>query len=318
MLSNQETQTITNHLNKVFIPHRSVLEMEALICTCLIEFGYEHIKEIPRNGPDVRKLQEILKIKDIIPLMEIVERFFMITVEKLKPIAMYSRNHHDITRMGNVIAYSKTRIPLFLALYRLKFKFLLINNYLQEFKNNGFRLPQYDSKTTFKEALCDNFYKINKRALDLMIPEKHESNEVRRIMELSGKILREDIIDMATMEDFTSPDKNINYMMRSIKASLFLVRYLFSKIDVNKPFRTKDIQMDVEETISSNVTIPDLIQAISTFHSEENADLLKDSFLAFEFLLKSILEGINNAVEISSGGQIQLNLHSNINDFNIN
>ncbi|MFX1385498.1 MAG: hypothetical protein ACFFBP_24035 [Promethearchaeota archaeon] len=317
-MSNQETQMIINNLNKVFIPHKSVLEMEALICTCLIDFGYDHIREVPSIRPNAEQLYDILKIKGIPPLMEIVERFINITVEKLKPIAMYSRNHHNINRMGNVIAYSKTRIPLFLALYRLKFKFLLLKNYLDRFKQNNYNIISQDSKIKFRTAIYEDYYLKNKMALDLMIPERHESNEVRKRLNLSGKIQREDIIDMATIEDFTSGDKESNYLMRSIKASFFVTKFLFSKIDVLKPFRTGDIQVDVEETISSNIIIPNMIQAVSNFHSENNLNLLKDSFLAFEFLIKNVLEGINNALGIASGGQIQLDLESNIKDFNVN
>ena len=318
MLSSQETQTITNHMNKVFIPHRSILEMEALISTCLIDFGYDHIREAPELRPNLEMLYDILKVRDIPPLMKIVERFFNITVEKLKPIAMYSRNHHDFNRMGNVIAYSKTRVPLFLALYRLKFKFLLIKNYLDEFKNNDYQLGSQDSNGKFRDILYDDFFEINKSALNLMIPERNESNDVRMKMNLSGKILREDIIDMATLNDFTSAGFRENYLMRSIKSSLFIVKFLFSKIDVLKPFRTAEIQVDVEETISSSVTIPNMIEAISNFHSKKDFNLLNDSLLAFDFLLVKILEGINNAISIASGGQIELDLKSNINNFHIN
>lgn len=222
MLSNQETQTITNHMNKVFIPHRSVLEMEALISTCLIDFSYDHIKDIPELRPTLERLHDILKVRDILPLMKIVERFYNITVEKLKPIAMYSRNHHDINRMGNVIAYSKTRVPLFLALYRLKFKFLLIKNYLDEFKNSNYKINSQNSDRKFRDILYEDFYEINKMALNLMIPERNESNEVRMKMNLSGRILRDDIIDMATLFDFTSAGFRENYLMRSIKSSLFI------------------------------------------------------------------------------------------------
>ena len=81
-------QDFINNLNKVFIPHRSVIEMEALISVYLAEFNYDTIKHVPENRPSSQQLIDILGISENYAYEDIIERFINITVQKLKPIAM--------------------------------------------------------------------------------------------------------------------------------------------------------------------------------------------------------------------------------------
>ncbi|MFX1238788.1 MAG: hypothetical protein ACFE8P_13860, partial [Promethearchaeota archaeon] len=262
--------------------------------------------------PSAEKLFDILDIHEEPNFTSIVERFINITVEKLKPIAMYSRKHHDINRMGNVVAYTKTRQPLYLSLYRLKYKFLLIKKFLDRYKNNGYKLETNNPLEKLQDCLYRDFYENNKNSLKLMYPEKQVSDRVKRNLNLAGKILREDIIDMATFEYFTLDDSKINYIMRSIKASLFTAKLMFTKIDVLSPFKTEDIQIDVETKMLSNDFLPSMIPALSKFHSEKNEEMIKDTLSAIDFLMDKVLEGINKGIEIASGGHIRLTLDENL------
>lgn len=286
--------------------------MEALISMFLVEHNYDEIREISEKRPSAEKLCNLLDLHDEPIFKSILERFIDITVDKLKPIAMYSRKHHDITRMGNVVAYTKTRQPLYLALYRLKYKFLLIKRFLDQYVHDGYRLNSSDPTDKLYDVLYKDFYESNMNSFKLMVPEKQVSDQVKRKLNLSGNILSEDIIDMATFEYFTLDDSKTNYIMRSIKASLFAAKLMFTKIDVLSPFKTEDIQIDVEETMLSNDFLPVMILALSKFHSENNIEMIKDTLSAIEFLMNNVLEGINKAVEVASGGNIKLELNDNL------
>ena len=118
-----ESSTILYDLNKVFIPCRTVLEMEALTSLFLEYYNYNEIRELPQAQPSSQSLIEKFRVIDCEPLERIIEYFIEVIVSKLKPIVMYERDHHDRIRMGNVDAYTKTRLCLFFALHRLKLKF---------------------------------------------------------------------------------------------------------------------------------------------------------------------------------------------------
>ncbi|MFX0106517.1 MAG: hypothetical protein ACFE75_13665, partial [Candidatus Hodarchaeota archaeon] len=74
----------------------------------------------------------------------------------------------------------------------------------------------------------------------------------------------------------------------------------------------KETMIDAEEIMISQDFIPELIPAISNCIAEENMNQLEDCFRAYEFMMNRVLEGINNAVEIASGGQINLGLEDTI------
>ena len=58
--------------------------------------------------------------------------------------------------------------------------------------------------------------------------------------------------------------------------------------------------------------IPELIPAISQCYAGNQTQQLRDCFTAYEFMMNRVLEGINYAVEIASGGAILLDLDSTI------
>jgi len=78
-----ESSTILNDLNKVFIPCRTILEMEALTSLFLEYYNYDLIKEIPKSQPSSQKIIKVFRILDCKPLERIIEYFIDGVVQKL-------------------------------------------------------------------------------------------------------------------------------------------------------------------------------------------------------------------------------------------
>ena len=88
---------------------------------------------------------------------------------------------------------------------------------------------------------------------------------------------------------------------------------MFAQIDVLNPFTVgKETMIDAEEIMLSQDFIPELIPAISNCYLGNNPAQLKDLFRAYEFMMNRVLEGLNYAIEIASGGQIILDLDDTI------
>ena len=313
-----ESGTILYDLNKVFIPCRTVLEMEALTSLFLEYYNYDEIKEIPQSQPTSQKLIEKFHVLDCHPLENIIEYFVDVIVSKLKPIVMYERDHHDRFRMGNVEAYTKTRLCLFFALHRLKLKFLVIKHFMDKFKEKNYKLGLSEDQEnlgvhTFLSTFYRDYYKKNKMNLKLMLSSKRMSERVSKLMDTSKTITNEDIINAITFKKFLDDKNRIKFIMKEIKASLFVCKVMFAQMDVYTPFTmAKETMIDAEEIMISQDFIPELIPAISQCYAEKHMPQLEDCFTAYEFLMHRVLEGINYAVETASGGQIVLDLDDTI------
>ncbi|MDX1798480.1 MAG: hypothetical protein R3255_07515 [Candidatus Lokiarchaeia archaeon] len=313
-----ESGTILYDLNKVFIPCRTVLEMEALTSLFLEYYNYDDIKELPHSQPTSQKLIEKFHVIECHPLEHIIEYFIDVVVSKLKPIVMYAREHHDRFRMGNVEAYTKTRLCLFFALHRLKLKFLIIKNFMDKFKDNHFNLDSSKHQSSlgahsFLSAFYEDYYHKNEMNLKLMLSSKRISERVSELMDTSNTITNEDIINAITFKKFLDDKNRIKFIMKEIKASLFVCRVMFAQMDVYTPFTlAKEANIDAEEIMISQDFIPELIPAISQCYAGNHMDQLKDCLTAYEFMMNRVLEGINYEVEIASGGAIILDLETTI------
>ena len=313
-----ESSVILNDLNKVFIPCRTVLEMEALTSLFLEYYSYDLLKEVPQSQPSSHKLMEIFRILECKPLERIIEYFIDVVVHKLKPIVMYARDHQDRFRMGNVAAYTKTRVCLYLALHRLKLKFLIINHFMKTFKNNNFKLNLPEEQEGLgAHAFMASFYKDytnkNKMNLKLMLSTKRTSERVSKLINLEDIVTNEDIIYAISFKKYLDDKNRIKFIMREIKASIFVCRVMFAQMDVYNPFSVgKETMIDAEEIMLNQDFIPELIPAIANCYLDNNPNQLEDLFQAFEFLMNRVLEGINYAIEIASGGQILLDLEDTI------
>jgi len=313
-----ESSTILYDLNKVFIPCRTVLEMEALTSLFLEYYNYDEIKELPETQPSSQSLIEKFRVIDCEPLERIIKYFIEVIVSKLKPIVMYERDHHDRIRMGNVDAYIKTRLCLFFALHRLKLKFLIIKHFMDTFKENKFSLDLPDDQEVlgahaFLSAFYTYYYKKNKMNLKLMLSSKRMSDRVSKLMDTSNTITNEDIINAITFKKLLDDKNRIKFIMKEIKASLFVCKIMFAQMDVYTPFTIGiEAMIDAEEIMISQDFIPELVPAISRRYAEKSMAQLEDCFRAQEFMMKKVLEGINFAVETASGGQINLELEETI------
>ena len=313
-----ESSIILNDLNKVFIPCRTILEMEALTSLFLEYYNYDIIKEIPKSQPSSQKLINVFRILECQPLENIIKYFIDGVVQKLKPIVMYERDHHDRFRMGNVVAYTKTRVCLYLALHRLKLKFLFIKHFMDTFKDNEFKLnlPE-EQEELAPHMFISSFYKDythkNKMNLKLMLSPKRVSERVRNLLDLKDIITNEDIISAITFKKYLDDNNRIKFIMREIKASIFVCKVMFAQMDVFDPFSEgKEVMIDAEEFMINQDFIPVLIPAIANAYSGSNKAQLEDLFRAYNFMMKRVLGGINYAIEIASGGQILLDLEDTI------
>ncbi len=315
-----ESAIILNELNKVFIPCRTVLEMEALTSLFLENYNYDEIKELPNTEPSSHKFIEKFRVVDCQPLERIIEYFIDVIVRKIKPIVMYERDHHDRFRMGNIGAYKKTRLCLYLALHRLKLKFLFIKKFMDLFKENNYKLNLSEEREnlgahTFLSAFYTNYYSKNKMNLKLMLSSKRISKRVSELLDISNIITNEDIINAITFRKYLDDKNRIRFIMKEIKASIFVCKVMFAKMDVFNPFNIgKETMIDAEEIMISQDFIPELIPAISLCYAEKTMNRLDDCFRAYEFLMNRVLEGINYAIEIASGGEIDLDLDRTIYD----
>jgi len=322
-----ESSTILYDINKVFIPCRTVLEMEALTSLFLEYYNYDEIKDLPKSQPTSKKLIEKYRVLDCQPLEKIIEYFIDIVVNKLKPIVMYERDHHDRFRRGNVAAYTKTRLCMYLALHRLKLKFLIIKDFMDKFKESNYDLTLSEEQKllgshAFLSAFYTDYYKKNKMNLKLMLSTKRISERVSKLIDISDTITNEDIINALTFKKYLDDKNRIKFIMKEIKASLFVCKVMFAKIDVFNPFIIKkDTIINAEEMMINQDFIPELIPAIANCYADKSMNQLQDCFRAYEFMMNRVLEGINNAVEIASGGEIILDIEGTIyetgNIFNI-
>lgn len=313
-----ESSIILNDLNKVFIPCRTILEMEALTSLFLEYYNYDLIREIPKSQPSSQKIIEIFQILDCRPLENIIKYFVDGVVQKLKPIVMYERDHHDRFRMGNIVAYTKTRVCLYVALHRLKLKFLFIKHFMDIFKDNEFKLNKPEEQVDlgphlFISSLYKDYTHKNNMNLKLMLSSKRVSDRVSKLLDLKDIITNEDIINAITFKKYLDDNNRIKFIMREIKASIFVCKVMFAQIDVYNPFSVgKEVMIDAEEIMLNQDFIPVLIPAISSAYSKNTKVQLEDLFRAYEFMMKRVLEGINYAIEIASSGQILLDLEDTI------
>jgi hypothetical protein len=294
--------------------------MEAIISLYLLNSNYDKIKEIPETRPSSDRLIDILGLRDTQFYVDIIDYFINCAIPKVKPVVMYAREHHDRFRMGNVAPYTKTRVCVYLALHRLKLKFLIIKNFIDKFKSNEYKLESFyenapNEDINFLTALSKEYYKKNKMSLRLMIQKRRVSERVQKLLDDKESITSEKLFKLATFKVYLERSNIIKFIMREIKASIFVCKLMFAKMDFQNPFSlTEDINLNLEEIMISNDFIPELLPAISKSLMENNLNQIEDCIKAFDFLMDKVLNGINKAIEITSGGQIQIGLYETIYD----
>ncbi len=297
--------------------------MEVLTSLFLIKSTYDEIKELPETRPSSEKLINVLGVNGKESFKNAVKYFNSYVIPKIKPIVMYQRMHHDTQRMGNVIPNAKTRVCLYFALHRLKLRFLLIKNFVDEFKSNKFQLKsknigeteiesELDEKETFLSAFSEFYFNKNELMLKSMIPKNKASKRVKKLLNNEDSITSEQLLIMATFQADPEKPNVIKFLMRDIKASIFVCKLIFAKMDLLNPFSHLEEILDIEELMISNDFIPELIPAISKNLQIGNEIQVKECVKAFDFLMDAVLNSINKVIEISSGGQIQIGIYDTI------
>ena len=315
----QHHNNILNDLNKIFIPCRTVLEMEALLSVYLIDHNYEHIKEVPQSRPSSKNLINILGVADNPLYIDIIEYFINCAIPKVKPIVTYARENYNRIRMGNIIPYSKTRVCVYLALHQLKLKFLIIKSIMDKFENKiisevqSFHNKNADKQNSYLAIFAEEYYLKNKMNLTIIFPKSKASKRVKKLLNNKNSITGEKLLKIASSHEFFDKNNIIKFIMREIKASLFVCKLMFAKMDLSNPFSSKEGTMiDTENIMHSNDFIPELIPSSCKNLDKGNITQFNSCINALNFLLEKVLEGINKAIEIASRGQIQINLYEPI------
>lgn len=310
---------LINDINKVFIPCRTVLEMEALTSLYLEHSNYDNIKELPKTFPTSKELIDKFRVINIEPLERIISHFIDVVVRKLKPIVMYARKHHDRFRMGNVMAYAQTRVCLYFVLHRLKIKFLLIKKIMNDFKVSGYNLKSMygyrsDEDNSLISVFYNEYFEKNLSYLKTILASKTLSSRVMKLMNLENIVTADDIFHAIAFKEFLNDDDRIRFIMREIKASLFLVKIMFAKIDVLSPFIIKMEDVDAEHIMIDQDFIPGILKSLSEQLNFVNREQYGNLVKAFDYMMEMCLQGINYAVELASGDQINLDIDSAIYD----
>ncbi|OLS12707.1 MAG: hypothetical protein RBG13Loki_3682 [Promethearchaeota archaeon CR_4] len=301
-----------NDLNSIFIPFRTVMEMEALVSLYLSVGNYDVIKDIPQSRPSASQFLQTLHMEGNPAYLQIVDFFIKCAMPKLKPVVSYERDHHDVIRRGNVVPYAKTRACLFFALHNLKLKFLVIQEFVDKFRKNQFQLerpkgPAGIEPPSFMTAFGNAFYEKYRAILADMLPKKTVSEKVSRLLQNKDAVTNEKIFQMATNLDKEEEINKIKYIMRNIKASLFVCNLLFAASDLTQAFsRGKPETFNPEETMISQDFIPELVPAITQCLAQNNVAQLRRCVDAFYQLMDIVLDGINIAYNVASGGEVRL------------
>jgi len=186
---------------------------------------------------------------------------------------------------------------------------------MDSFRNHNYHL--IESQDGGYRSFLSSFYKYysekNLMNLKLMLSSKRISERVAKLIDTSDVITNEDIIQALSFKKFLDDRSRIKFVMREIKSSLFVCKIMFASIDVFNPFLlAKETMIDSEELMINQDFLPELIPDISHCIQEEKTNLVEDCYTAFEFMITRVLEGINNAVKIASGGEIILEIDGTI------
>ncbi|XEO76934.1 hypothetical protein WKT22_01963 [Candidatus Lokiarchaeum ossiferum] len=312
IISSKNNRLITDQ-NKVFIPFRAVYEIEMLVSLYLINYSYDSIEKGAFSMMDVNELSNLLGIAEKSLYRNIVERFF-VSFEKIKPIRLNARDNSDRKRMGNVNAYSESRIPAFFAVDRLKVKFLILKKILTKLKENDFVLQkmtllQIEPDTTLETVVFEEYYKYLTEYFNIITPKKEFSHSKHNVLYSIGTEKLEEI------RGYLSLAKNspLNYIMRSLKSSLFVCNLIFTQMDVPDPFyHTDETIIDIRETIADPQLIPSLVQELDVALRNKNITMAEELHDKFELLVKRILKALSNAINTASNGQIHLRVEETL------
>jgi hypothetical protein len=304
----EDQSSYITDLNKVYIPSRPIIEMELLLSKILYNNSYNNLRDKFLGIHTQKEFMRNFQIQEEIQI-EIVERFFIV-IDKVKSISMNMRStksSSDFGRIGNVDAYTKSRIPIFFGLDHLKFRFLVIDQYMKKLFTLQKKILEMLSAQQIHLSLDDFYDYYFLRMHDyfhLISPSKNIAEHTKEVYHerMSG-----DLIEILSTKDLPTEISKMDELMRGIKSSLLVCLFMFKKIDVNEPFMISDVHIsNSEEIMLSQEFVPILIPEIIYGFNNQNANSLGDLFQAYSFFMNRTIQGINKAVEIASNGKIHL------------
>ena len=267
-----------NDLNRTFIPCQTVLGVEAIISNYLITQQYESIKMIAKNNPTPTILINQLGLFSDPAVARVITFFIENTVRKLKPLSAYERNHHDANCQGNVSSTIKTRGCLFFAMHNLKYKFLFIKDFFIQLAQNQYSLTNLlGSMPTTNKTVLDTFWEFfigNYQAIiNDLLPTLRMSESASRQRINSDEFTTDKILQLLLHRSDSEIQNPINFIMRSIKLSLFVCNVMFTQMDVETPFTSRtNFDIDLEETMTSADFLPKYLAAIDKNFTQGNLD----------------------------------------------
>ena len=301
--------THMDDINKVYIPFRPILEMELALSSLMAKDTYDNLAKLLYTERDTSYIIKELEISPDSVYPIIFDRFFQKS-QNLVPLASY---YHDLSkgsRYGNVNAYTKSRVPIFFAIDRLKFKLLLLRNFLEFLISHNYLLSEFPAysknKTkTFEEILFSEYKTRMQDYFETMTWEhEHQSKYIKEQSKLNYNILSE-------LNKFQIPDKmNAIYIMRSIRASYLVAKILFKLMDVEDCFIVND--EPIEPIILNRDIIPGVIIAINQAYSYGDSPKLHELVPMFTNYLNWMLKGVDYGYNIASLNQLVINPNSTL------
>jgi hypothetical protein len=296
--------TYVDDLNKVFIPYRPMLEMELLLSSLLAKENYETLSKFPFWNGNVKFLAKELVISHESVFYTILDRFSQ-KIRQIVPVTSYTRKIKKLSRFGNVDAYTKSRIPVFYAMDRLKAKLLILRNFLVHLRSHHYLLssfPCYRKKSnkSFKSILFAEYSARIKEYFETITWEP-ESKYLKQANQINYKFLCE-------LNRFQLPSTHMDviYIMRSLRASFLLCKIIFKMLDVPDPFLNE--KGSIETLILNRNIIPGMLEALANAYFLRDHKKVREIVDLFEKYLTWMIKGINHGYKIASNSRIDLDL----------
>ncbi len=307
----------TNQINidriKVFEPFRPIYEMELLISLYLINYNYYEIKNISLQQPNQKEFNQRLRITEESIYFDISDRFHSL-LNTITPIgSIFQQKIQEINTSGRIYAYNSNRIPAYFALERLKVKLILLKKIINKLEKECWVLsifPKFDSlkKISLESIVFEEFYSRLERYSKIIAPIQISIGKKRSLY--NDIVYSRKLEEMCLYISHSKRSYRMNYIMRSIKASLFVCNMIFTYLDIPDPFENnKDNHMiNISETLLDPNFIAKTIQSMSEALETKNFLILYDLHNSFNFLMNQVLAGINNAMVMASNSQLHLHI----------
>lgn len=298
--------TYSADINKVFIPHRSLLEMELLITFLLTKHNYKTLSSLPFASLDLDFISRELQIPEGSVFHTILARFNQ-NIQSIIPISSYMRKVEEHTRFGNVNAYSKSRIPVFYAMDRLKIKLLVLLNFLTKLESHHYLLasfPKYRqlSDKNFMSVFFSEYFTRMREYFETVTWEpEYKLKFMKDQSQINYQLLNE-------LHKFQVPTTELDviYIMRSIRASFLVCKIVFQRMDVADPFHTDKGSIDT--LILNHEIIPGMISMIDNAYRLQDQPKIREIVSLFINYLTNMLNGIWMGYKIASNDQIHLDM----------